>query len=475
MSRDREELEQIQPAILVVDDDPVALELITVNLEHLGFRNVITQEDGEHVVEFCRTRPISLIILDLFLPGISGIDVLEQVTEQFPRIPVIVVTVNDSVDAAVRCMKHGAFDFMTKPLDRNRLGPAVGHALRVRDLEQRLELFGETSDTSPQLRQPETFERIITASPRMHAVFQYVEAIAPSPAAVLVTGESGTGKELLARAIHDASGRNGAFVAVNAAGLDDVMFSDTLFGHERGAYTGADRVRQGLIEKARGGTLFLDEIGDLETSSQIKLLRLLQEGEYYPLGSDEARLADVRVVAATNADLLERQERGVFRRDLYYRLLAHFIRIPALRDRPEDIPVLARHFAAQTARALGIPAPRMGSAVTELLRRYSFPGNVRELQSLIADAVSQARGGEIQTPVIQHYIDRHDRVRAPEPRHDEHDGARFSWSGPFPTLEEVEWFLIDEALARSDQNQSAAARLLGVAQSTLSRRIAKRA
>ncbi|MFW5826635.1 MAG: sigma-54-dependent transcriptional regulator, partial [Alkalispirochaeta sp.] len=385
-------LDEKSNAILIVDDDPVALELIEVNLRGLGFGAILTAENGEAALNIVRERPVAAVVLDLFMPGISGFDVLERMNEELPWIPVIVVTVSDSVDAAVQCMRHGAFDFMTKPLDRNRLGSAVNHAIRVRDLEGRLELLQESSEESEGPAHPEVFAGIITVSPRMKATFQYVEAIAASPHAVLVTGESGTGKELIARAIHEVSGREGPFVPINVAGLDDVMFTDTLFGHRRGAFTGADQNRGGLVERAQGGTLFLDEIGDMEINSQIKLLRLLQDGEYYPLGSDEPSHARVRIVAATNADLVEKQRQGQFRKDLYYRLISHLITIPPLRERPEDIAVLAEFFAKETAQALGKPTPRISPAVEDILRHYAFPGNVRELQSMMADAVSRMRG-----------------------------------------------------------------------------------
>ncbi len=462
-----------RPAILIVDDDPVALELIRVSLNGLGFDNLITTSDGGAVLGIVRDRPVSAVLLDLFMPDVSGFEVLASMTRDFPRIPVIVVTAADSVDAAVRCMKQGAFDFMTKPIDRNRLGSAVTHALRVRDLEDRLRLFGTEHAEIDGPVVPEIFERILTVSPRMRAVFQYIEAIAPSPNAVLVTGESGTGKELIARSIHRASGRAGQFVVVNVAGLDDAMFTDTLFGHLKGAFTGADRARGGLVERAEGGTLFLDEIGDLEPGSQIKLLRLLQEGEYYPLGSDEPSTAHVRIVAATNADLIERQRTGQFRKDLYYRLISHLVHVPPLRERREDVALLTKYFVAQTARAMGRGAPVVTQDAEEILQAYSFPGNVRELQAMVADAVSSSRNGELSVQVLRQYIRMHSEGRVDEGETRTEDG-RFSWNGPFPRLADVEEALFAEAMRRSADNQSAAARLLGISQSTLSRRFAKK-
>ncbi len=457
------------PAILVVDDDPVAVELIQVALHAHGMDNVVFCTDSRNATSLVETTPLAAVLLDLFMPEVSGFEILEYIVQNQPDLPVIVLTSNDSIDAAVRCMRIGAFDFMVKPVDRNRLVSAVNHALRVRDLEDRLTLFTTDGTEVSGPRRPELFEAIITRSPRMEAIFQYVEAIGPSPRAVLITGESGTGKELLARAIHDASVRSGQFVPVNVAGLDDVMFSDTLFGHTRGAFTGADRSRSGLVEKASQGTLFLDEIGDLELSSQVKLLRLLQEGEFYPLGSDEPSRVNLRVVAATNVDLTARQKSGAFRRDLYYRLVSHLINVPPLRERPEDIPVLLDHFVEETARSMNREPPVIPPDIRAVLQEYEFPGNVRELQAIAADAVSQAQGRTLPTDVVRRYL----RLHGMEDMVPPSETARFTWNGSFPTLQEAEDFLIMDALERCDGNQTAAARLLGVAQSTLSRRLRK--
>lgn len=463
-------MKETSPAILIVDDDPVSVELIRSNLYAFGYHRVTVATDGTSALEEIRNRPHSLVLLDLVLPDISGVDVLRTTVEEMPDLPVIVLTGTDSVDTAVECMRIGAFDYLTKPPDRNRLRSGISHALKVLDLEKRLSLLsGAVSETDEPLR-PEIFSEIKTRSPRMRAVFTYIEAIADSPKAVLISGESGTGKELVARAIHNAGAREGAFVPVNVAGTDDTMFTDTLFGHIRGAFTGADRARNGLVERARGGTLFLDEIGDLERSSQTKLLRLLQEGEYYPLGSDEAHTADLRIVAATNANLMEKQADGSFRKDLYYRLVSHHILIPPLRERTEDIEILIEHFVAETAAAIGRDVPRIPAAVPEMLRRYPFPGNVRELQAIIADAMSRSRGSELSATVVRSYLDLYGETNAASPGQAD-GGDRFCWNGSFPTIEEVTDYLIDEALKRTANNQSAAARLLGVSQSTLSRRL----
>lgn len=295
-----------RPAILVVDDDYVTLEKYRVVLDAHDLSDYIICEDSRDVAGILAENVVGVVLLDLNMPYIRGEDLLEDIAQSYPDIPVIVLTGADDVETAVNCMKIGAFDYMTKPVDPNRLVNAVNHALRIRNLQREVQVLS-SSEAEMQIEQPEAFEGIITASPSMRKLFRYAEAVAQSPMAVLITGESGTGKELMAQAVHRLSGRDGAFVPVNVSGLDDTMFSDTLFGHVKGAFTGAQGERAGLIERAADGTLFLDEIGDLEQGAQIKLLRLLQEQEYYPLGADRPRRSRARIVAATNADLAARQ------------------------------------------------------------------------------------------------------------------------------------------------------------------------
>ncbi|MFO8065600.1 MAG: sigma-54-dependent transcriptional regulator [Spirochaetota bacterium] len=464
---------QQEPSILVVDDEYVALERYRAILEAYEVKHYIICEDAREVSGILESRPVSVVLLDLNMPNIRGEELLELIVERYPDIPVIVLTGEDDVDTAVKCMKGGAFDYMTKPIDANRLMNAVNHALRIRELQREVRVLS-ASETSARVDNPEAFEGIITVSPTMRKLFSYAEAVAPSPKAVLITGESGTGKELMARAIHRISGNRGEFVPVNVSGLDDTMFSDTLFGHVKGAFTGAERDRPGLIERARHGTLFLDEIGDLESGAQIKLLRLLQEREYYPLGADTARRSQTRILAATNADLAKRQQEGRFRNDLYYRLIGHRIDIPPLRARPEDLTALFNHFLQESASALGRPLPAVPRGLFALLSTYDFPGNVRELQSMIYDAVSRSEAGTLSLRFFQEYFDQQGRgVSQEHGEADEYSAPVISHSGRFPTLREVEDYLINEALERAEGNQSIAARMLGVSQSTLSRRTRK--
>lgn len=318
------------------------------------------------------------------------------------------------------------------------------------------------------------FAEIKTCSARMFAVFRYLEVVAVSRQPVLIHGETGVGKELMVRALHNASGLTGPMVAVNVAGLDGTMFSDTLFGHIRGAYSGADSARRGLVAEAEDGTLFLDEIGDLDQESQIKLLRMLQEKVYYPLGSDITRPTNARIACATNMDLKDRVEQGLFRADLYYRLAAHSILVPPLRERPEDIPLLAKHFIENSAIALNKPVPEISPDFLHRLGTYSFPGNIRELQAIIHDVVARHPGGVLPGEDGNIKPDNYgcpiNNLPFSLPQGKKENIFSFI-DGPLPTFKEVERQLMEEALRRSDGNQGAAATMLGISRTALNRRI----
>ncbi|TVR04839.1 MAG: sigma-54-dependent Fis family transcriptional regulator [Spirochaetaceae bacterium] len=461
----------VSPSILIVDDDLVASELYVTILGAYDMKNTLVCDDSRQVMDVLGGNQVSVLLLDLNMPYVSGQELLPEIISQFPEIPVIVLTGEDRVDTAVECMKIGAFDYMTKPVDENRLITAVNHALKIRELQDEVHILS-TGDGLHKLKNPDAFAEIVSVSPQMKKLFRYMEAVAESPKAVLITGESGTGKELVARVIHRLSQKSGAFVPVNVSGLDDTMFSDTLFGHRRGAFTGADTNRPGLIEQAAGGTLFLDEIGDMEMGPQVKLLRLLQEREYYPLGVDLPQRSNARIIAATNADLNVRQREGRFRKDLYYRLMAHHVHLPPLRQRADDIPSLVDHFLDETAATLNKKRPTVPKELYTLLVNYHFPGNIRELQSMIYDAMSRHEGGILSLSVFRNYIaEQSDSSSAESAGFQLGAEQPLAWSGRFPTLKEVEEFLVAEALEKSSGNQSIAARMLGVAQSTLSRKL----
>lgn len=454
--------DQLPLKVLVVDDDGAVCELAALYARESGFREIQSAGSAEDGLKRLAGSTVDLVILDLGLPDRPGSDALAEFLAAAGEAPVAVVTADGRSETAVRCLRAGAFDYIEKPIAPARLISLFGHA---GERSRGRAAYREASALSP------AFDRIVTRSPLMYGLFESVRGMASSPLPVLILGESGTGKELIASAIHTLSGRAGEFVAVNVAGLDGSLFSDVLFGHAKGAYTGAASARPGLIRRASGGTLFLDEIGDLSHESQVKLLRFIQEGEYYPLGSDKAEIASCRLVVATHAELREAVRLGRFRADLYYRLMPHIARIPPLRDRPEDVQPLAEHFAAQTAALLGLPPPSVGAAFVEALRAYDFPGNVRELGAIIAGALSDPSEAGLSLAYARGYIER--QRASDEPAS---SGAcpdyGFNFGERFPTLSELEAAHIREALRRCGGNQSAAARMLGVAQSTISRKLA---
>ena len=321
-----------------------------------------------------------------------------------------------------------------------------------------------------ELKHPEAFSGIVTTDRAMHAIFSYIEAVSRSLEPLLVMGESGVGKELIAKAVHTLSGCSGQLVAVNVAGLDDLVFADTLFGHTRGAFTGADQARRGMIEEAADGTLFLDEIGDLSIASQVKLLRLLQEGEYFPLGSDRPKKLRARVVVATHHDLSLKQSAGTFRRDLYYRLCTHLVTIPPLRERKGDLPALLDHFLEDAATALGKKKPTPPRELLQLLATYGFPGNIRELKALVYNAVSVHRDRVLSMDTFLKTIGRPD----PRPNHTAHSQPEqnlYAGLERLPTFGEAAELLVEEAMTRANGNQTIAARLLGISQPALSKRL----
>lgn len=456
------------PPVLLVDDEPQILKSFSLMLRSSGIKEVATLDDGTKVLPFLEGNAVSTVVLDLSMPRVSGLDLLSEINDRHPLVPVVIMSAINELETAVECMRAGAFDYLVKPVERERFESTVRRgmelsALRaeVSSLKQRLLKGG--------LENEGAFSSIVTADERMRAVFQYVEVIAATNQPVLIMGETGVGKELFARAVHDISGRKGAFIAVNVAGLDDTMFSDTLFGHKKGAYTGAEEARDGLISQAAAGTLFLDEIGDTSESSQVKLLRLLQEHKYYPLGSDVPKGSDVRIVVATNRDLQRLIADGKFRKDLYYRLRAHQVQIPPLRERTGDIPLLLNRFISEAASEMKKRKPTAPPELATLMSTYHFPGNVRELQAMVYDAVARHKGGVLSMESFKDVIGSERAFKESVARAAE-ETAPYGPEG-FPTLKEMEERLIARALELSNGNQGIAASLLGLTRQALNKRL----
>lgn len=457
--------------VLLVDDEPNWLRSMVMSLKvSAGVTNVVQCSDSRDVAALLRDQAFSLVLLDLTMPYLKGQDLLESIVENYPATQVIILTGVNQIEMAIGCMKRGATDFYVKTDERERVIAGVQKALQCYQLrEENRILSARMLEDRPDLNP--AFEEILTVSPKMFSIFSYLSAVAKSAEPVLVTGESGVGKELIAKALHAASCPTSPLITVNVAGLDDVVFSDTLFGHVKGAYTGADSDRPGLVEGAKDGVLFLDEIGDLSLPSQVKLLRLLQEGEYYPLGSDKPRKAKPRIVAATNQDLAAQEAQGLFRRDLFYRLCAHKLEVPPLRQRKMDLPLLLNHFLTEAAVALGKKRPTMNPALIPLLENYSFPGNVRELRSLVYDAVSVHKGGVLSLHCFKKAFAEKQQFFLVPDLGKAGKTAKITFSEELPTLKETRQLLIAEAMERAKGNQTLAARLLGISHQALSKRL----
>jgi len=457
--------------VLLVDDEVAWLRSLTILLERsLGINNVLAVQDGREALKILGTLQVSLVLLDVTMPHLTGDQVLEGIMERTPETPVIIHTGRNEVGIAVRCMKLGALDYFVKTVEQERLVAGVRRALALAELREENRRLKQGL-ISRQLRDPGAFSAIVTVNAEMQAVFRYVEAIAGSREPVLITGESGTGKELIARAIHRLGAPEGPWQAVNVAGLDDNVFADTLFGHARGAFTGADQARSGLIEQAAGGVIFLDEIGDLSHASQLKLLRLLQEGEYHPLGSDRAKTMNVRVVAATNQNLEEKIAAGAFRKDLYYRLRSHHVELPPLRERQEDIPLLLEHFLDVAAAALGRKKPYVPTEIFDRLAVYPFPGNVREFRAMIFDAMSRHESGVLSLNSIDTTLGISPSSAPCRASTASSDDPLLLFSPRLPTLRQAADLLVQEALRRANGNQTVAARMLGISRPALSKRL----
>ena len=370
--------------ILIVDHEASLRHSLATLFKHEGY-DVAVVGDAFEALARCEEQPPALLITSLTMPGIHGLDLMQRLREREPHAAVVVTTDRGDIDSAVAAMRAGALDYLVKPLDVDRLLATVEQAVNAAKLRRLSE---------PPLRASSACRNgMVGSSPEIQQVFRSIELVAPTRATVLITGESGTGKELVARAIHDASGRSARpFVALNCAALSPSLLESELFGHEKGSFTGADQRRRGRIEQAEGGTLFLDEIGEICPALQVKLLRVLQERSFERVGGNETVQVDVRLVAATNRDLRLLVAAGQFREDLLYRLDVVGLRLPPLRERRADIPALAMHFLKQHAEKNGGRVTRFSDAALELVASYEWPGNVRQLENAIERAVVFAPG-----------------------------------------------------------------------------------
>jgi two-component system response regulator HydG len=438
--------------VLVVDDERSNIESLEKIFSREGMR-VLGAHDAKHALEVVRSHRVHVVLTDLMMPGTTGLELLRAIKQVNPEVEVVLMTAYGSVEAAVSAMREGAYDFVEKPLKR------VTIVKSVRKAAERGKLVAENRSLKNEIKLL-TKREIVGSSPAWRRVVDVATQAAPSQATVLVLGESGTGKELLARYIHERSHRTkGPFVAVNCAAIPETILESELFGHERGAFTGAITRKEGRFSKAAGGSLFLDEIGELSPAVQVKLLRVLQEGEFEPVGGNTMK-ADVRIVAATNRDLVAEVHAGRFREDLYYRLNVIAVTAPPLRARREDVPLLVDHFlglyCAKNGRARLVPT----RGALEKLLDYAWPGNVRELENVIERAVVLSRSEQLTEQDLPDAITR-SQPRAPT-------SLSFEIG---TTLDEIELRVIKETLRHTKGDKSVAAQLLGISTRTIYRKL----
>ncbi len=449
-----------KPTVLLVDDDLELRELLREQLEARGVYRVVGVGNAAEALDALSARPIDAVVTDLRMPGTSGTQLCKEVVRHFPEVPVLLMTAFGSLDSAIEAIRAGAYDFLTKPFEPERLELSLQRALLDRSLRDEVRELRRRTGTRP------GHAGMVGTSPPMERLYELIDRVGHSEASVLILGESGTGKELVARALHDRSRRaGGAFVALNCAAMPEALLESELFGHERGAFTDARTARRGLLREADGGTVFLDEIGDLSATLQPKLLRVLQEKRLRPVGGDREVEVDVRVLAATHHDLRTEVEGGGFRADLYYRLDVITVDVPPLRDRGDDVLLLAEVFLDEIAVRERSDPPTISEEVARRLLAYDWPGNVRELHNCMERCVALAReSGEI---TVEHV--------PPELLDVEDLGASEEEGEPsrFLPLDEVERRHILRVVDAVDGNKSKAARILGIDRKTLHARLAR--
>lgn len=443
-----------KPVLLIVDDEKNAREGLARALQKNY--EVLLADNGQRALEVLSEKPVDVLLSDVRMPAMDGLTLLQRALARTPQPLCIMLTAYGSIELAVEAMRRGAYDFMTKPINLDRLEMVLQRALRTRDIEVENRQLHEQLDVRYGL------ESLIGNSPAMHEVYETVRQVAPARTTVLVEGESGTGKELVAHAIHRLSPRaRGPYVAVHCAALSPTLLESELFGHEKGAFTGATERRRGRFELADGGTLFLDEIGEIEPATQVKILRVLEERKFERVGGQETVEADVRLITATNRDLKKMVEEGKFREDLYYRLFVVAIKLPPLRDREGDLPLLIQHFVTEFAKENGKKLDGITPDAVAALSAYRWPGNVRELRNVIERMVVLSRGDRLTVRDIPASI----RTELPA------DMAGSVPKGGALSLEDSERNLVVRALRNHDGNVTKAAADLGISRRTLHRKL----
>jgi DNA-binding NtrC family response regulator len=451
-------------SLLIIDDHPGSLEMLSSALAQPGVQ-ILTASDAETGLELIHERRPLIVLTDLVMPRMSGLEVLERTMQFDPSIDVILMTAHYSTESAVEAIKKGASDYLNKPVSISSLRERIGKLVEeVRKRQRTMQLEDEMLATAE-------FEGIVGHSPLMWELFSKVRRVAPHYRALLIIGQTGTGKDLIARALHGLSPATaGRYVVLNCSAVVETLFESELFGHIRGSFTGATTDKEGLFEHAHGGTLFLDEIGDMPLATQAKLLRVLQNQEVQRVGSLTAKKVDVRVIAATNHDLRQAIVDKRFREDLYYRLSMVEIRVPSLAERKEDLPLLERHFITKFAAQYGKPIRGLTQRAQIPLSLHSWPGNVRELENVIGHACMMAMGEMIDVPDLPGYL--HSSSEATEAAAAASPASRWAEPG-VGALEEQERLLIIRALEAAGGNQSQAARLLRIGRDALRYKLKK--
>jgi len=444
--------------ILVVDDESKMRHILRLMLEEAGY-GVREARNGAEALEIISRNPFGIVFTDLKMEGVDGLELLKRIKESHPEIPVVVVTAFGSIESAVEAMHAGAIDYITKPFEEEKILVTAERSLKF------FRLAEENRTLRAAISQSFDFSNIVTNSQVMLDVLKEAALVSRSPqTTVLITGESGTGKELLALTIHYNSARKGSrFVAFNCAALSPGLVESELFGHEKGAFTSADRKKIGKFEVADGGTIFLDEIADLNLEAQAKVLRVIQERQFERVGGNESISVDVRLIAATNQDIKKKVEDGSFREDLYYRINVFPLHIPPLRERPEDILLLSEHFLNEFGNKLGRPNAQLSEDARRMLRKQKWLGNVRELENTIERAMILSKFGIIDSE--------HLSFLSPQPDRPFAGGLEFEFPTKGIDLEELERTLVTKALDLSNGNQLAAARLLGLTRSKFRSRL----